>query len=105
MAVKGTALYGKPTRVTADVQISAVPGRLMAVQLEGGTDASSLDFHDALTLAGTAIYGVTAPCVTANGSEQGTVFIDLSELGGIPFATGCYCDWTGTAAVGYVWFG
>ena len=93
-----------PTRVTADVQISAVPGRLWAVQLEGGTDASSLDFHNELTLTGTAIYGVTAPCVTATGSEQNTVFIDLTPIGGIYFNLACYCDWTGTAAVGYVWF-
>ena len=93
-----------PTRITADVLLKTGAGRLWAVALEGGTDASSLDFLDAVTLTGTAVFGVTAPCTTATTSGQDTVFIDLSPIGGIAFGTGIYCDWTGTAAVGYVWF-
>ena len=98
-------ICGNPKRITADVLLHTGPCTVWAVQLEGGTDASSLDFHDAVTLAGTAIYGVTAPCTTATTSGQDTAFINLTPLGGIHFGTGCYCDWTGTAAVGYVWIG
>ena len=105
MPVKGIALYGVPTRVTADAVIHAAPCRIMALQLEGGSDASSMDFHNDIDSAGgTAIFGITAPFTDADASTQSTVFFDYSELGGIPFSTGCYVDWTGTGAVGYVWF-
>jgi len=96
-------ISGNPVRITADVLLHTGPATIWAVQLEGGTDASSLDFHDAVTLAGTAIYGVTASATVATTSGQATTFIDLTNVGGIKFGTGCYCDWTGTAAVGYVW--
>ena len=104
MAVPSTPLFGNPTRVTGDVAIKASPGKLWAVMLEGGSTASSLDFLDQLTLTGTATFGVTAPFTDVNGSSQSTVFISFVKLGGIDFATGIYCDWTGTGAVGYVWF-
>jgi hypothetical protein len=98
-------LYGNPIRVTADVAINAAPGTLWAVQLEGGTAASSMDFHDDIDSAGgTAIYGVTAPFTHSTSSSQSTVFIDLTNMGGLRFATGCYVNIEGTGAIGYVWF-
>lgn len=105
MAIPSTPLVGNPTRVTADVAIKASAGKIWAVQLDGGTDASSLVFHNhASSATGDPLYSVKAPCVTATASEAGSVFVDLTPLGGIAFSTGIYCNWTGTAAVGYVWF-
>ena len=103
MAVKGLALY-ELQRITGDAVVYAAPCRIMAVQLEGGSDASSMDFHnDVDSAGGTAVYGVTAPFTGANASAQSTVFIDLTNLGGVKFSIGCYVDWTGTGVVGYVW--
>ena len=103
MAVSSTSLF-KLTRITADAVIKATPGKIWAIQLEGGTDASSLDFHDDIDDAtGDILIGVTAPCVTATSSEASTVFCDYTSLGGITFPTGIFVNWTGTAAVGYVW--
>ena len=105
MSVPGKPRYGKPQRVTADAVVLAAPGTLMAVQLNGGTDASSMAFHNHVSSAtGTQLYDIIAPCVTATGSEANSTFIDLQQLGGIHFDTGCFVDWTGTAAVGYIWF-
>ncbi len=106
MTIPSTPLFGNPTRVTADVAIKASPGKLWAVLLEGGSDASSLDFFDHATSAQglTAIYGVTAPFTNNVGSSQSTVFVSFVKRGGVDFATGIWADWTGTGAVGYVWF-
>ena len=104
MAVPSTPLFGNPTRVTTSVAIKASPGKLWAVQLEGGTAASSLDFKNATTDTGTVLFGVTAPFTDDDASAQSTVFIDLTPLGGIDFATGIYAKLTGANAIGYVWF-
>ena len=95
---------GNPTKVTEDAAISTVPGRLIAVQLNGGTDASSMLFHNhASSASGTDLYSIVAPCVTATASEAAPGFV-LLPGDGIEFDVGCYVNWTGTAAVGWVWF-
>jgi len=105
MAIPSTPLFGNPTIVTADVAIKASPGKIWAVQLDGGTDASSLVFHnDVDSAGGDPVYSVVAPFTDNDASAQTSIFIDLTPLGGIAFDTGIYCNWTGTAAVGYVWF-
>ena len=101
---QSSVALGNPTKVTADVAISAVPGRLVAVQLNGGTDASSMLFHNHATSAsGTDLYSIVAPCVTANAAEAASVPVILPG-DGIAFSVGCYVNWTGTSAVGWVWF-
>jgi len=95
----------KPTRITADVAVKATAGTLYAIALEGGSDASSLDFHDhASSATGDAVIGITAPFTHATSSSQSTVMLDFTSLGGIKFNTGIFCNWTGTGAVGYAWF-
>jgi len=103
MAVSSIKL-GNPTKVTGDAIIAGRPGVLVAVQLNGGTDASSMLFHNDIDSAGgTDLYSIVAPCKTATASEASSVYVLLPDEG-ILFDTGCYVDWTGTAAVGWVWF-
>ncbi len=103
MAVPSVPL-GNPTRVHQDAIISANPGRLIAVQLNGGTDVSSLLFHNhASSATGTELYSIVAPCVTSTASEASSVPVILPDEG-ILFDVGCYVNWTGTAAIGWVWF-
>ena len=105
MAIPSTPIFGNPKRVTADAVVKASPGKIWALMLQGGTDASSMEIHnDVDSAGGTQLIGITAPCVTATGSEANTTFISFVELGGIDFSVGMYVDWTGTAAVGYIWF-
>lgn len=103
MSVASAPLF-KLTRITADAVIKAEPGKIWAIQLNGGTDASSLKFYnDVDSAGGTQVIEVVAPFTDDDASAQDTVFISYVDLGGIAFDTGIYCDWTGTAAVGYVW--
>ena len=93
-----------PIKVTEDAVISAVPGRIIAVQLNGGTDASSMLFHNnASSAAGDPIYSIVAPFTNVDASSQASVFVELPG-DGIACSVGCYVDWSGTAAVGWVWF-
>jgi hypothetical protein len=103
MAVSSISLPN-PTKVTQDAIISATPGVLVAIQLNGGSTASSMLFHNhASSAGGTELYSIVAPCVTGGASEASSVPILLPDEG-IEFDVGCYVDWTGTAAVGWVWF-
>ncbi len=99
----GTSKFGAPQRVTASVQIKAQGGRLWFVVLEGGSDASSIDFKNALTDTGTILFGATAPFTSANASAQDTVVIDLTPVGGIDYDIGIFAVLTGTGAIAYVW--
>ena len=105
MAVPSTPLFGNPTRVTQSVAIKASPGKIWALQLEGGSAASSMDIYNDIDSAnGDILIGITAPCVIANNSEQSTVFISYVEVGGIDLSVGMYAELAGTNAIGYVWF-
>ena len=95
---------GNPTTVTKDAVISAFPGRLIAVQLNGGTATCAMAFHNDIDSAGgNALYSIVAPFTDDTSSSNSTVFVPLPG-DGIAFDTGCYVDHTGTAAVGWVWF-
>ena len=103
-SAQSSVALGNPQKITADAVISAFPGRLIAVQLNGGTDASSMLFHNhASSASGTDLYSIVAPSTVANNSEQNTAFV-LLPGDGILFDVGCYVNWTGTVAVGWVWF-
>jgi len=104
MSVASTPLF-KLTRITADAVIKDAPGKIWAIQLDGGTDDSSLVFHNDVDDASdnTEVISIVAPCTTETTSGRSSVFIDYTSLGGIAFDTGIYVNWTGTAAVGYVW--
>jgi hypothetical protein len=105
MAVPSVPLFGNPTRITGDGIIKGSPGKIWALALEGGSDASSMDFfNDVDSADGDLLIGITAPFTDSDASAQSSVFVNFLELGGIVFDTGIYVDWTGTGAVGYIWF-
>ena len=71
--------------------------RLMGLVLFGGSANSQVEFKNAATDTGTVLLSVNA---LANTS----IFVDLSELGGITFSTAMFCKPAGTAAICYVWY-
>ena len=86
-----------PTRIAADGAVSAVPGRIWAIELAAGSDASKVE------LTNDADGGGTNVVVVNTAANQG-VFRDYVELGGIAFSSKCYCDITGTGAVAFIWY-
>ena len=101
---KSSIALPNPTKVTQSVAIAARPGTLVAVQVNGGSTASSLKFYNDIDSAdGTSLYEIVAPCVTGGASEAGSVYKLLPDEG-IVFDTGCYCALAGTLAIGWVWF-
>jgi len=79
-------------------------GRVMAVQLNGGSDAASLAIHNTSDGSGTAVYEVLAPFTDADASAASTVFVDLTPLGGVACSAYVYAKLAGTGAVAYVWY-
>lgn len=91
----------KMTRVITATPASALvgSGRIMAISLEGGSNASSVDVFD-----DTDAVGTTAILTMSVGTAL-SQFYDFTQLGGIPFATGCWVVPTGTGAICYIWTG
>jgi len=93
----GLALYKLtrvPTATAANAQVGG--GKLMAIELEGGSDASSVDIFDAASETGTAIFTMSVGTALSQ-------FRDFSGLGGIPCPTGIWVKPAGTNALCYVW--
>jgi hypothetical protein len=89
------------TRVIAATPASALvgAGRIMAVSLESGAGACSVDIFDDTDAVGTtAIFTMKAGAAISH-------FEDLSETGGITFSTGCWIVPTGANSIAYVWTG
>jgi len=97
--MSGLSRY-KLTRVPQGTAANAQAGggRIMAISLEGGSDATSVDVFDATSAAGTAI-------VTMSVGDALSQFYDFTELGGIDCNTGVWVVVTGTAAICYIWTG
>ena len=70
--------------------------RLIAFSLYGGSAASSVEFKDAATDTGTVLFSAVIPIGTS-------LFINLSELGGIAFSTNIFCKPAGAGAIVYAW--
>jgi hypothetical protein len=72
-------------------------GRIMAIAVCGGSDASSAAVYDSATsAAGTAVYTIKVGTALSQ-------FHDFSEIGGIRCATGAWVVPAGTGAVCYIW--
>ncbi len=98
--MKDLAQY-KLVRVITATPASALvgSGRIMAVSLESGSGACSVDIFDDTDAVGTtAIFTLKSGAAVSH-------YEDLSETGGIQFTTGCWVVPTGTGAICYVWIG
>jgi len=76
----------------------------MAVQLNGGSDASSLQIHSSEDGSGTQVWDMVAPFTDSDASAQSTVYISFADIGGIKLSTHLYATLAGTGAVAYVWY-
>ena len=106
MAIPSVPLFGNPKRVTtSSAVVKASSGKIWALELEGGSTASSMDIYNhASSASGSVLIGITAPFTDTDASSQSTVFVSFLELGGIDFDTGMYAEIAGTGVVGYVWW-
>ena len=94
-----TALFKMTRVVTATAADAHVGGaRIMAIELEGGSDASSVDIFNAASETGTAIFTMSVGTALSQ-------FRDFTNLGGIRCDTGVWVKPTGTGAICYVWTG
>ena len=84
--------------------VKGAPGRVWAILLEGGSDASSIDITNDADGNGTPVIGVTATFTDSDASAAGTTYVDFTSLGGIDFTTKIYGKLAGTAAIAYVWY-
>ena len=69
----------------------------MKVAIAGGSAASKVELKNALTDTGDVL--LTVNCLTADFQV-----IDLVDVGGIAFPTGCFVKPAGTAALVYIWW-
>jgi hypothetical protein len=71
--------------------------RLMGFILFGGSANTQVEFKDAATDTGTVVLG-------ANCLAYTSIFVDLSDIGGVMFNTGCFCKPAGAASICYCWY-
>lgn len=97
--MKGLSSY-KLTAVTTgnDADAMVGGGRIMAILMEGGSDASSVDIFNAASESGTAIFTMSVGTALSQ-------FYDFTRLGGINCPTGVWVKPTGTGAICYIWTG
>ena len=93
-----------PTRIATSGAVSAKPGRIWAVLLNGGSDDTSIEFTNDATGLGTNVFELEATCTTGTASDKDSKYISFVDIGGVAFSTKCYAALTGTAATAYVWY-
>lgn len=87
--------------ITEDAVVTASPALYFGAQLLGGTADSSLVIYDNATeAAGTVIDRLSTNAVTNAGDVE--VFHDRSKP--VNCTAGIFVDWTGTAAIGKVYY-
>lgn len=86
-----------PTRIAEDGAVSAKPGRVYAIELTAGSDATSVQLTNDADGSGTNVLHVNT------AANQGA-FRDYTGLGGVYFSSKCYADITGTGAVAWIWY-
>jgi len=87
--------------ITADAVVTAAAALYFGAQLFGGTGDSSLVIYDNATeAAGTVIDRLSVNASTNAGDAE--VFHNFTKP--VNCANGIYVDWTGTAAIGKVYF-
>jgi len=93
----GIPLYHVKT-ITADGAVSAIPCRVMGIEIGDVAQDVTVELTNDADGSGTNVLVVTG------AAEQGGVFRDYSNLGGIVFSSKCYCDLTNADSVTF-WLG
>jgi len=84
-------------RVTANVAISGLPGRVWAILLNGGSAASSIKLTNDADGSGTAVTNILA-------LASQSVFVDFTSLGGVDFSSKIYATIAGLGAEAFIWY-
>jgi hypothetical protein len=71
--------------------------RLRAFLLYSASADATVEFKNAATDTGTVL-------LTANAIAKTSLFVDLSNVGGLEFSTAIFCKPAGTGVVCYVWY-
>ena len=99
--VGGTMTVNLPkhrlTRVAISAAVAAVPARVYAILLVGGSAASTLKLYDAADGNGT-------DTVTFAAIIGDTVFVDFESLGPVDFPTKLWAAVGGTGGIAYIWW-
>jgi hypothetical protein len=90
-------LYKVSAQLSATGAIKAAPGRLIAVLVTAAAAAASWAIENSTAGSGTTLTTVSAPI-------GGSVFVDLSPLGGMEFTTGIYATLAGEGGLANFWF-
>lgn len=96
MATKSTAIYQTQTVPASSAARLGVGKRLLGFLLYGAADAT-VEFKDAATDTGTVL-------LTASVIAKDSLFVDLTNFGGIEFSTAIFCKPAGTGVICYAWF-
>jgi len=83
--------------VSTSAAIVAVPARVYAVMVVGGTAVGTLKLYDAADANGTAT-------ITFGAAIGATEFIDFENVGPVDFPTKLYAALGGTGALAYIWY-
>lgn len=103
MSVPSVPLHNV-SRVATSALLKTGAGRVMALQLNGGSTAATLAIHNTADGSGTAVWEIAAPFTDSDASAASTVFLDISHLGGILCSAYIYAKLAGTGATAYVWY-
>jgi hypothetical protein len=95
--MKSVAHHQTQTVPVAAAARLGVGKRLMGFLLYPAAANSSVEFKDAATDTGTAL-------LTASTLANQSLFVDLSDFGGLEFSTAIFCKPAGVGSIVYCWF-
>lgn len=78
---------GRWVKVASDQLLKTGDGVVYAILIANGTSGAQFELND-------AVAGDGADFIVIVGTANESQFLDFSQLGGIPFQTACYIDWT-----------
>jgi len=93
MSIRPNPIFGKQPETIANAEAAAAGVRVWGILVSGGSAATVLTLSET---GGSAV-------VIVNAVIGDSTFLDLSQLGGIPFEAGCTIALTGTGGTAYVW--
>jgi hypothetical protein len=79
--------HGAWYKLASDQLVFTGDGVVLAILIANGTSGAQFELNDSTDGGG-------ADFIAIVGTANETQFLDFSRLGGIPFVTGCWIDWT-----------